>query len=60
MSIQYCDQHDRRFDTDYEVECHLCEWAAEADLEADRQYDEHKLRELEEKEWPSQQSTLEY
>ena len=56
MSVQYCDRHDRQLDTDYEPVCRWCEQEIDDALEADRQYDEHKLRELEEKEWPSQQS----
>lgn len=47
MSIDYCDIHGRRFDTDYEVECKLCEWQSEDALEADRQLDEQRLKEAE-------------
>lgn len=48
MSIEHCDAHGP-YDTDYHVEgCPRCESLEQADLEADRQYDEGKLRERDE------------
>lgn len=55
MSIEYCARHDLEYDIERDEGCFKCVWEEDAAIEADRQYDEQKLRELEEKEWLSQQ-----